>query len=205
MARFLLPAWVAARGDAGLGRERFALAEARRSDRRFQDALRHRLHGPRQPRRGPLPHVDGRPGPEAGRREPRPAAGPAVRLDPGRLADVAGSLAGPDRPAARAVRGGHAGRAAGPPCPGVHHAHRIARPGGPDSRFPLLGRDGPPGRAAAAHRLQDDRRARPYPRAGHGAGQRGREVLPPRLQRQLHARRRSRSCTGGRGRTARAC
>ncbi len=52
-------------------------------------------------------------------------------------------------------------------------------------------------------RLQDDRRARPYPRAGHGSGQRGREVLPPRLQRQLLARRRSGAVlVGGAGRLA---
>ena len=49
----------------------------------------------------------------------------------------------------RAVRGGHAGRATGSPRPGVHHAHRIARPGGLDPRVPLLGRNGPPRRAAA--------------------------------------------------------
>ena len=192
-------------GAARFGRERVALAEARRSDRRFEDALRHRVHGPCQPRRGAIPDVDGGSGPAAGRREPRSAAGPAVRLDLGRLADGADSLAGADGGASRAVPCGDARRAAGPPCPGVHHAHRIARPGGPDPRIPLLGGDGPAGRPTAADRREDDRRARPYPRTGHGAGQRGREVLPPRVQRQLLACGCSATVlVGGAGRLARA-
>ena len=101
VVRFLVPGVDCRHGDAGLRRERLALAEARRGDRGLEDALRHRLYGPCQPRRRSLSDVDGRSGPEAGRREPRLFAGPAIRLDPGRLADGADSLAGADRGASR--------------------------------------------------------------------------------------------------------
>ena len=100
LARLLLFSRDVRRGPTSLVREPFALAPTGRSDRRFQDALRYRLYGPRQPRRGSLSHVDGRPGPETGRRKPRPSARQTVLLDPGRLADVAGPLVRPDRPSA---------------------------------------------------------------------------------------------------------
>ena len=66
------------------------------------------------------------------------AAGPAVLLDLGGLADGTDPVAGANARAPRPVPGRDARGPAGPARAAVHHPHRIAGPGGPDPRASLI-------------------------------------------------------------------